>query len=85
MVPVKTMRDYDLLQDVTVLFNETVQRYDVIMMYMYICLGNLLDLNRFIASFSRGCLFVLHVMFIMLLTKAEILVLERVQLFLYIL
>lgn len=26
MVPVKTMRDYDLLQDVTVLFNETVQR-----------------------------------------------------------
>lgn len=73
MVPVKTMRDYDLLQDVTVLFNETVHRYDLITMYMYICLGNLLDLYQFIASFSRGCLFVLHIMFIMLLTKVEIL------------
>lgn len=26
MVPVKTMKDYDLLQEVTVLFSETVQR-----------------------------------------------------------
>lgn len=26
MVPVKTMKEYDLLQEVTVLFSETVQR-----------------------------------------------------------
>jgi len=26
MVPVKTMKEYDMLQEVTVLFSETVQR-----------------------------------------------------------
>lgn len=30
MVPVKTMKEYDLTQEITILFSETVQRYQTV-------------------------------------------------------
>jgi len=59
MVPVKTMKEYELLQDLTVLFCETVDRY-VCRLHCLVIVCHFLQRIHCQASFHGSCVRIWH-------------------------